>query len=166
MDAAFAVGDKAVYPVHGVAEIVALEHRDIGGRPLPVYILEVLDNGSKIVVPIANAHAVGLRQIISDDEVAEIFALLRNKETVGNEQTWNRRQREYMDKLKSGSAFEVAEVFRDLSVLGERKQLSFSERRLLDTAKNLLVQEIALVRDTSTIEVVRELDSLFGRAAA
>jgi CarD family transcriptional regulator len=166
MEAAFEIGDKAVYPVHGVTEVVGLEHRDVGGHPLTVYILKVLENGSTIVVPTGKAQTVGLRQLISDDEVTEVLAVLRCKDVGRNDQTWNRRQREYMDKLKTGSVFEIAEVFRDLSLLGVDKQLSFSERRLLDTAKNLLVQELALARGISEAEITDEIDSIFDNAAA
>jgi CarD family transcriptional regulator len=166
MEAAFGIGDKAVYPVHGVTEVVGLEHRDVGGHPLTVYILKVLENGSTIVVPTGKAQAIGLRQIISCDEVEEVFTVLRCKEVDRNDQTWNRRQREYMDKLKTGSVFEIAEVFRDLTLLGHDKQLSFSERRLLDTAKNLLVQELALARGTSQAEMAHVINSIFTNAAA
>lgn len=166
MEAAFEIGDKAVYPVHGVTEVVGVEHRDVGGYPLTVYILKVLENGSKIVVPTGKAKAVGLRQLITDDEVNEVFDVLRSKDVIPNEQTWNRRQREYMDKLKTGSVFEIAEVYRDLSLLGVDKQLSFSERRLLDTAKSLLVQELSLARGTSESEIVHEIDAIFANAAA
>lgn len=166
MEAAFTVGDRAVYPIHGVAEVIAMENRSIGGHSLRVYILKVLENGSTIVVPMANAHSVGLRRIISQKEVDEVFAILRDRDVVHNDQTWNRRQREYMDKLRTGSLFETAEVFRDLSLLGECKQLSFSERRLLGTAKNLLVQELAIARGASQTEVADELDSMFEEVAA
>ncbi len=166
METAFAVGDKAVYPVHGVTEVVALEDRDIGGCAISVYILRVLENDSKIVVPTAKARTVGLREVISGDEADEVFALLRIRDVVHNELTWNRRQREYMDKIKTGSLFEIAEVLRDLRLLSADKQLSFSERRMLDTAKNLLVQEIALARGTSAVQVAEEIDGIFTKAAA
>jgi CarD family transcriptional regulator len=166
MEAAFGIGDKAVYPVHGVTEVIALERRDIGGSSVPVYILKVLESGSTIVVPTANAKAVGLRQIVTDAEIEEVFSLLGERPDVRNDQTWNRRQREYMDKLKTGSVFEIAEVLRDLSCLGVDKPLSFSERRLLDTAKNLLVQEIALARDRPASQIAIEIDTILDRPAA
>lgn len=166
MQTAFAVGDTAVYPVHGITKVVALEQRTIAGSAIPVYILEVVENGSKIMVPTANAKAVGLRDLVSQKEVDEVLSLLRTHHAVRNDQSWNRRKREYTDKLKTGSIFEIAEVMRDLSLLSANKQLSFSERRMLDTAKNLLVQEIALAQGVSTDEVTAELDSIFARDAA
>lgn len=166
MQSAFTVGDTAVYPVHGITKVVGLEQRDIAGTAIPVYILEVVDNGSKIMVPTAKAQAVGLRDVVSLQEIDEVLSLLRTHDVVRNDQSWNRRKREYTDKLKTGSIFEIAEVTRDLSLLGASKQLSFSERRMLDTAKNLLVQEMALAKGISTDEVSAEIDSIFGLDAA
>lgn len=166
MQTAFAVGDTAVYPVHGITKVVGLEQRTIAGSAIPVYILEVVENGSKIMVPTAKAQAVGLRDLISGKEVEEVLSLLRTHHVVRNDQSWNRRKREYTDKLKTGSIFEIAEVMRDLSLLSANKQLSFSERRMLDTAKNLLVQEMALARGISAAEVTEEIDSIFAKDAA
>lgn len=166
MRTAFAVGDKAVYPIHGITEVVALENRDIGGNPVPVYVLHVVENGSTIMVPQANAESVGLRGVITNDQAEEVLALLRTHEVVRTEQSWNRRKREYSEKLRTGSIYEIAEVMRDLSLLGYNKTLSFSERRMLETAKNLLVQEMALARGTSTAEVENEIDAIFTPAAA
>ena len=166
MQTAFAVGDTAVYPVHGITRVVALEQRTIADSTIHVYILEVVENGSKIMVPTAKAQAVGLRDLVSRQEIEEVFSLLRTHHEVHNDQSWNRRKREYTDKLKTGSIFEVAEVMRDLSLLSANKQLSFSERRMLDTAKNLLVQEMALAKGVSVAEVSEEIDSIFARDAA
>lgn len=165
MGTAFSVGDKAVYPVHGVTEVVALENREISGFPLSVYILHVLDTGTKIMVPTSKADAVGLREIVPADEIPDVYAILRSDGVVHNDQTWNRRQREYTEKMKTGSIFEIAEVFRDLRLLGRAKQLSFSERRMVDTAKHLLAQELAIAQHSSQADVVRELDEIFAVAA-
>ena len=161
----FTVGDMAVYPVHGLAEVVALEDRDVGGHPLSVYILKVLDSGSRIMVPTNKAADVGLRTPISEREVAEVYDILRNRDVVQNDQAWNRRQREYMDKIKTGSIFEIAEVLRDLRLLGQDKSLSFSERRMADQAMGLLVQEIAVARQATKAEISQEIDDIFCAAA-
>ena len=113
----FSIGDKAVYPVHGVAEVVALEQRDIGGHKTPVYILKILDTGMKIMVPKANAGTVGLRDLITPKQVKEVMSILKSRDIPRDTQTWNRRYREYMEKIKTGSVFEIAEVLRDLCVL-------------------------------------------------
>lgn len=162
----FVEGDLAVYPVHGITKVVELSERDLGGATVSVYILEVLENGSKIMVPTEKAAAVGLRKLVSSEELEEVMNLLRLRETVPSGQSWNRRKREYTDKLKTGNIFEVAEVMRDLSLLSATKSLSFSERRMLDTAKNLLVQEISLAKGVERDTISNELDSIFERVAA
>jgi CarD family transcriptional regulator len=162
----FQVGDKAVYPVHGVAEVVAVEKRDIGGAQTSVYILKILETGLKIMVPTANAGAVGLRELIASKQVKEVYAILKSRDVPRDTQTWNRRYREYMEKIKTGSVFEIAEVLRDLSVLRGTKDLSFGERRMLETARALLVKEIAIAKDSPEDKVAAEVDALFSKAAA
>jgi CarD family transcriptional regulator len=166
MDVTFRIGDKAYYPVHGVAEVVALEQRDIGGDTTNVYILRVLETGLKIMVPTGNAEAVGLRAIMSDEDVSEVYSILKSGDVTGDSQTWNRRYREYMEKIKTGSVFEIAEVVRDLCQLRRVKDLSFGERRMLETARGLLVKEIALAKGASEGDVAQEIDAIFAEAAA
>jgi len=162
----FEVGDKAVYPVHGVAEVVGLENREIGGSATSVYILKILETGLTIMVPRSNAETVGLREVISNDEVSEVYGILRAKEEARDTQTWNRRYREYMEKIKTGSPFEVAEVLRDLCLLRKNKDLSFGERRMLEQARTLLVREIAVAKNAEEDAVGEEIDSIFEAAAA
>jgi CarD family transcriptional regulator len=161
----FEVGDKAVYPVHGVAEVVALERRLIDGHSASVYVLKILESGLKILVPTANAGTVGLREVISAREVKEVYSILRSKEVARDTQTWNRRYREYMDKIKTGSVFEIAEVLRDLCLLRNSKDLSFGERRMLETARGLLVREIAVAKRTTENHLEAEIDQIFAAAA-
>jgi CarD family transcriptional regulator len=103
-----------------------------------------------------------MREIISSDEADEVFRILRKKEKVVESTTWNRRYREYMEEIKTGSVFEVAKVLRDLYLLKGDKDLSFGERKMLDTARNLLVQELALAKGQEEAAVADELDALFG----
>jgi CarD family transcriptional regulator, regulator of rRNA transcription len=162
MDASFNVGDKAVYPAHGVAEVVGLETREIGGNKQTFYILRILETGMKIMVPTRNVAAVGLRELIAETDVKEVYNILRSKEIAVEGQTWNRRYREYMDKIKTGSVFEIAEVLRDLCVLRATKELSFGERKMLDTARQLLVKELAIAKGTKETKIESELDKIFG----
>lgn len=166
MKQAFAVGDKAVYPVHGVAEVVALEQREIGGAKYPVYILKVIDSGMKIIVPAANVGSVGLRDLISSKEVKEVYSILKSRDIPRDTQTWNRRSREYMEKIKTGSVFEIAEVLRDLCVLRTTKELSFGERKMLDQARGLLIKELALAKGVEEAKIGSEIDAIFAPAAA
>jgi CarD family transcriptional regulator len=162
----FQIGDKAVYPVHGVAEVVALEQRDIGGSKTPVYILKILDTGMKIMVPTINAGSVGLRDLITPRQVKEVLSILKSRDIPRDTQTWNRRYREYMEKIKTGSVFEIAEVMRDLSVLRATKELSFGERKMLDTARGLLLKELALAKGVDESKIGEEIDAIFAPAAA
>ena len=144
MEPTFRVGDLAVYPAHGVAQIVGIETREISANKQTFYILKILENGMKIMIPTRNAGAVGLRELIRADEVDEVFEILKSREVAVEGQTWNRRYREYMEKIKTGSVFEIAEVLRDLQRLKGDKELSFGERKMLDTARTLLIKEIAV----------------------
>jgi CarD family transcriptional regulator len=166
MQPRFQVGDKAYYPVHGIAEVVGLEKRDIGAKATHVYILRIADSGLKIIIPTDNAEAVGLRAIMSVADVREVFSILRSTEVTTDHQTWNRRQREYMDKIKTGSAYEIAEVLRDLYLLRRHKDLSFGERRMLETARGLLVREIAIARKEAEGQIEAEIESIFQEKAA
>jgi len=162
----FSVGDKAVYPVHGVAEVVALEHRDIGGNKTSVYILKVLDTGMKIMVPTTNAGSVGLRDLIPSKQVKDVYSILKSRDVPRDTQTWNRRYREYMEKIKTGSVFEIAEVLRDLCMLRTTKELSFGERKMLDNARGLLIKELAIAKGVGEDKIAAEIDTIFAAAAA
>ena len=162
----FSVGDKAVYPVHGVAEVVALEQRDIGGSKTPVYILKILETGLKIMVPTINAGSVGLRDLITAKQVKEVLSILKSRDIPRDTQTWNRRYREYMEKIKTGSVFEIAEVMRDLCVLRTSKELSFGERKMLETARGLLIKELAIAKGVGEDKIAAEIDAIFAQAAA
>ena len=118
------------------------------------------------MVPVSNASAVGLRQVISEQEIREIFDILRERTIAFDNQTWNRRYRGFMDKIKTGSIYDVAEVLRDLYRLKANKQLSFGERRMLDTARSLLIKEIALAKNAAESKVTAEIDAIFSAAAA
>jgi CarD family transcriptional regulator len=157
----FKVGDKAVYPAQGVAEVISIEEKDIAGNRLKFYVLRILDTNRKIMVPVNNAKSVGLRKPISEEEIEEIFAILRERTIAFDNQTWNRRYRGFMDKIKTGSVFDVAEVMRDLYRLKAEKSLSFGERRMLETARALIVKEIAVTRDKTEENVQAEIEQIF-----
>lgn len=145
----FRIGDKAVYPSQGIVEVVGLERREIHNKVQHFYVLCLAESGLRILVPINKADQVGLRPVAGTDEVAEVLQILREKDIPIDRHTWNRRYRSFMEKIKSGSLFEVAEVFRDLHRLKRLKPLSFGERRMLDTAKDLIVQELCVAQRTA-----------------
>ncbi len=157
----FKVGDMAVYPAHGVGEVKSIESREILGSKQTFYVLQILDSGMKIMVPTTNVTAVGLREIISEAEVKEVYAILKERNVKIDNQTWNRRYREYMDKIKTGSVYEIAEVVRDLSLLKFEKELSFGEKKMLDTAKGLLMKELAICEEREEEDIEEDLNDLF-----
>jgi CarD family transcriptional regulator len=163
----FRVGDLAVYPAHGVGQIQAIENRVVNGEQHNFYILRVLENGMVIMIPINNVESVGLRCLIDAKEVPKVYAIMKTKrEVLGDNQTWNRRYREYMEKIKTGSLFDVAEVFRDLFRLKLTKDLSFGERKLYDTAQILLVKELSKAKKKDEKTILSEIESLFTPEAA
>jgi CarD family transcriptional regulator len=161
ISASFKVGDKSVYPAHGVADVVHVELKRVGGQEIPFYHLRVCSSGLKIIVPVHKAEENGMRPVADKGEIDELFELLQDHEVPCDRQTWNRRYRGFMEKIRTGSLFEVAEVYRDLSLLRTQKSLSHGERQMLRTARDLLVKELAVARGSPECEVAEQLDSFF-----
>jgi len=156
----FKVGDLAVYPAHGVGKIESIEGKTIGGNRQEFYIMRILENEMKIMIPLQNAEAVGLRQLIDSDDIPRVYEILKTKEISVNGGTWNRRYREYMEKIKTGSIYELAEVLRDLTVLKNDKELSFGERKMLDTARTLLLKELSIVLSVGEAQLEQDIASM------
>ena len=157
----FDVGQMAVYPAHGVGVIESIERRKVGECEQAFYVMKILKNDMVIMIPTATSKNVGLRSIISPKEVNEVFDILQEKDVEIGTQTWNRRYREYMEKIKTGSVFEVAAVLRDLYLLQEDKDLSYGERKMLDTAKSLLVKELSIANQTDECKVEEKIEKIF-----
>jgi CarD family transcriptional regulator len=158
----FDVGDKAVYPAHGVGEILAVESREVMGLKMMVYVMRILDRNMTITIPVSKSIEVGLRPVMNIDEVDEVFLVLKQRRKVIEGQTWNRRFREYSDKIRTGSALEIAQVLRDLYILRSGKALSYGEKRMLTTAIELLSQEIAVARGQAASAAQEQILSAFG----
>lgn len=157
----FRVGDMAVYPAHGVGKINSIETREISGDEHKFYILKIMDNGMTIMVPTSNVRHVGLREVIGQSEVDIVYDILKERDISIDNQTWNRRYREYMDKIKTGSIYEVAEVLRDLSILRYQKELSFGERKMLDMARSLIVKELSVAQAMIEDDVEDSINEIF-----
>jgi CarD family transcriptional regulator len=157
----FKIGDLAVYPAHGVGVIERIEKQEFSGNSQEFYVMRILENDMIIMIPMGNVDNVGLREIIGQKEVPKLYSILKKRDVVIDNQTWNRRYREYMDKIKTGSVFEVAEVYRDLLILKLEKELSFGERKMLDTARTLLVKEISLAKKVKEEQIEKDLDKIF-----
>lgn len=157
----FKIGEKVVYPGHGVGIIEGLQSRSVSGIERKFYMLRILESDMTIMIPAENVAAVGLRPVISKDMVSKVYRVLRTKKVDVDQQTWNRRYREYTEKIKTGSVIEIAKVLRDLFVLKADKELSFGERKMLDTARNLLVKELSIARSHSEEKIMKELSEIF-----
>lgn len=157
----FKVGDLAVYPAQGVGVIEAIENREVMGNKQLFYIMKIMGNGMRIMIPTDSADAVGLRELISEKDIPQIYEILRNKNVTVDKQTWNKRYREYLEKIKTGSVFEIARVLRDLFILKSDKNLSFGERKMMDTAKNLLIKEISIASNSEETKVEQDLKMIF-----
>ena len=121
----FKVGESAVYPAHGIAVVKRIDEREIGGKKKTFYVLQILERNLTLMVPTDNAEAVGLRSIISDTEVPKVYSILKMRDVKIDQTTWNRRYRDYMEKIKTGSIYEISQVLRDLFLLRHSKDLSF-----------------------------------------
>lgn len=141
-----AIGDKVVYPMHGAGVIEAIEEHEVLGATQKYYVFTMPDREMKVMIPMNNVEHVGLRSVINDQEVSEVLAVLQDlpQDDSGN---WNRRFNRNLAKIKSGNICEVAEVVRNLMRQDNLKKLSTGERRLLDTAKHILISELMLACD-------------------
>src|SRR6266851_3462317 len=148
----FKVGDKAVYPGQGVGEVMGIEHKDIAGQRQSFYVLKIMENGMKILIPINKVGSVGLRNLIDEKAVVKVYGILKQKDISVDSATWNRRYREYMEKIKTGSVYEIAEVFRDLYLLRGEKELSHGEKNMLELARSYLFRELQLCIGEETLK--------------
>jgi CarD family transcriptional regulator len=161
-DVSFVAGEFAVYPGYGVGRILAIEIKEIMGNKCEFYIIQIMETGMKVMIPKTNVASVGLRPIISKEEAAKVIEILKETNIKIDNQTWNRRYREYMEKIKTGSVYEIAEVLRDLFLLKVDKELSFGERKMLDTARNLLMKELTLAVEQGELTREAEVRAIFG----
>ena len=158
----YKTGDKVVLPIHGVGIINAVLAKRIANTEQHVYEVTFTGSSSKVLVPVAQADAQGLRKVVDKKGIEKVFSILKNRDFKLDTQTWNRRFREYSQKINTGSVYEIAEVMRDLSVLSADKELSFGERTMLEKAQNLLVSEIAIAKARTHEKVIGEIQALFG----
>jgi CarD family transcriptional regulator len=158
----FDVGDKVVYPHHGAATIEKREKKEAFGKKQEYLVLRLAYGDLTLMVPADNAEEIGLRDVINDEEVEEVFAVLRKKEA-RMPTNWSRRFKNHVEKLKSGDIYQVAEVVRNLTIREKDKGLSAGEKRMLGKARQILVSELtfALKLDEETAEA--KLDEVLGK---
>lgn len=155
----FEIGNYVVCPGHGVGQVANIEQKELGGQTKSFYIVKIISNGMTIMVPTDKKD--GIRDLISEDEIQKVFSLLRDHNVKVDNSTWNRRHRDYMTKVKTGSLLEIADVLRSLLLLKTSKKLSFGERKMLDQCKELIVKEIAISSGNQEQEVSKTVDSFF-----
>jgi CarD family transcriptional regulator len=142
----FNVGDSLVYPTQGLAKVEAIEIKEIMGKPAQFYVLRMINRNMSVMVPTDNAEKIGLRTIIVSPDVDKVLEVLSSDPVEHKSSYWHHRYNDNYQKLKSGCIFQTAEVIRDLNSLRERKKLAVKETRMIDNAKQLLVNEIAYAR--------------------
>ena len=159
----FAVGDKVVYPHHGAATIEKREKREAFGKKQDYLVLRLAYGDLTLMVPADNADEIGLRDVINDEEVEEVFAVLRKKEA-RMPTNWSRRFKNHVEKLKSGDIYQVAEVVRNLSIRDKDKGLSAGEKRMLVKARQILVSELTFAINVDEQEAEKRLNEIVDQA--
>jgi CarD family transcriptional regulator len=157
----FHIGDKVVYPNHGVGIIEQISSRTMGATVEQFYLLKIQSNSLKVMVPFNNVGMVGLRRVIRNGEIQKIVDYLTNGDCESNAD-WKFRFKENSDKMRTGSLLEVAAVLKGLLILHQAKALSFREKKMLERARYLLVSEMAMSKNCSEAEI----EELLGNALA
>jgi len=159
----FGVGDKAFYPAHGVGIIEKIESKECNGTKECFYVLKIMDSGMTVTIPKSKVQSVGLRHLTPKERIEEVFSVLKrngDERVVKTHIPWNRRQRDYYAKLKSGSIFELAQILKELTYLQSHKTLSFGEKKLLEHVKKLIIKEIACCQNCSEDVIMSKINSL------
>lgn len=162
----FKKGDKVVYPNHGIGVIEEIQEREFFGQQQCFYSLRILANDTMVMVPLENADGVGLRKIIKGAEVDRVIDILKGRD-MDVHKNWKGRFKENSNKMRTGSIFEVAEVYKNLAYLSRNKALSYREKRMLDKARYLLVSELSVAgRMSENLAETRIDDALAGQRTA
>lgn len=159
----FSVGDRVVYPMHGAGIIEAIEEKEILGARKQYYVMKLPMGEMKVLIPTDSISQVGLREVIEKDEVPQVFVVLKSDQPEVSA-NWNRRYRNHLEKMKSGDIYEVAEVVRNLMLRDREKGLSTGESKMLETARQILISELLLVRGVERSEIMATLDNIFEQA--
>lgn len=154
----FFVGDKIVHPLHGAGVIESIEERTINGKSTCYYVLCLPVGGMKVMIPVDSCAAIGVRPVITPDKADRLIGKLHEIQT-DMTQNWNRRYRENMLRIKSGDLLEVAAVIKGLTERDSQKGLSTGERKMLRSAKQILISEIVLSKDAEYDEVELQVDA-------
>jgi CarD family transcriptional regulator len=158
----FEVGDKVIYPNHGLGIVERIEEKTILGTTCGFYHLRIVANETIVLVPLSNVDGVGLRRAITDEEVERLFGILGDGK-IDNHQNWKGRFKDNSDKMRSGSIYDVADVLKNLTFLAKSKSLSFREKRMLDRAKFLIISEVSEVMRLTANDIEGRVDTALER---
>lgn len=153
----FKVGDKVVYPNHGVGVVEEIRSRSIAGSEQDFYHLRIFSNETTVMVPVGNSRTVGLRKLFDKKQVNRLFAHLRDAE-IESYSNWKGRYKENAEKMRSGHLFDMADVLKNLVYLSKRKALSYREKQMYEKAKYLIVSEVAIVEGQSEDKVQEKIE--------
>jgi CarD family transcriptional regulator len=153
----FQVGDKVIYPNHGLGIVERIEEKTILGTTCGFFHLRIVANDTTVLVPVANVDGVGLRKAIDDAEVERLFTLIGDGK-IDNHQNWKGRFKDNSDKMRTGSIYDMADVLKSLTFLSKSKSLSFREKRMLDRAKALIISEVSEVMRLKALDVEEQVD--------
>src|SRR5262250_2627312 len=148
----FHIGDKVVYPNHGVGVIEQISSRTIGASVEKFYLLKIKASSLKVMVPFNNVNSVGLRRVVRNGEIQKILEYLTDGECLSNAD-WKYRFKENSERMRTGSLLEVASVLKSLLILNQSKPLSFREKKMLERARYLLVSEMAMAKNCEEIHI-------------
>ena len=155
------VGDKAVYPGHGVGKITAIEDKDVLGSRLTFYSMQIIESGTKIMIPKNRINNVGMRPVASKKEAEKVMNMINGRKLETQTKSvvsknWQKRHQSYIDKIKTGSIYEIAAVIRDLNHLKKEKELSYGEKKMMSKAKNILYSELSLTMDKKELKLISD----------
>ncbi|MBO8129340.1 MAG: CarD family transcriptional regulator [Peptococcaceae bacterium] len=156
----FKIGDKVVYPMHGAGIIESIEEKEILGEKQQYYVLRLPIGSMRVMVPTASGENIGLRQVIDRKEVQKVFGVLKDHSSSPMPGNWNRRYRANLEKIKSGNIYKVAEVVRNLARREREKGLSSGEKRMLESARQILISELVLAAEIEEDKARTMLDEM------
>lgn len=158
----FKIGDKVVYPMHGAGTIIGIEEKEVLSEKKQYYIMQLPIGEMKVMIPLDKVEEIGLREIITDEQIEEVYGLLRGDQDQMSK-NWNRRYRANMEKLRTGDVYEVSEVVRNLTIREKEKGLSTGEKKMLNSARQILISELVLAENKEEVEIEIILDDIFSQ---
>jgi len=154
----YRVGGKVVYPSQGIGIIEDIVDKPILGSKHSFYVIRIVDTGATIMSPVDKAEEIGIREVSTPRDVTKAIKILKDESAITPNENWNKRQKKYQTKLKAGCFLDIAEVYRDLSLLQSAKILSFGERKILENVRQLLSDEIAAAKDIETHKAAKMIE--------